>query len=1259
MKRITATPSAVLLLFLLFTSWNTFAQLPNFTITATSTPQTCTGNGSIIFTTSGTNPSASLDYVLYLLPDITTPLQVVTSSPITNLQAGNYLLVATQSLGAESNTSSTNVTITNAAVLLEYNLATTPERCGNDGIITVNVLQGTAVGYEIISGPVTAPLQASNVFTNLTAGMYQVRVHDNCGDALVVTVQLTASTPFLSIGQSTVNDGELPACNTIVVGNTFHTVTGSQIFYPVTMQYTVFPPGGGAPTVHTYTVNNGPTGVTPNVGPVNNPIPFYHGQAYTYNLEVTDACGNVFVRTNNAVNASFDVVTVSDVINCSDNFFTFRPNFYVGPYTVNFISAPAGFVPADFNASHPVHNGNATYSITGGSVPDGTYTVEFTDACGRTTTETFEIEEPQVTAQIIPDVNGCADDGAIEIGVPGRTVAVIHMTAAPPGYPEALPHDVSAWITPTAFLMEGLPLGDYTFELIDSCGQSHTVQTTLEVTGGEPEINVVQRPGCEPGFGSIRLRDVTSALAQVTIVAAPPAYNESLPHDISFNIVAGSGILYMNTLPAGIYTINTINQCGLPASHTFTVEGYVATENTFTLTENCGSFNLEIDHASNGNYIQSFWLQAYDEDTDTWGHPVTGQVYSDGFMPTVANSVLLSTTSVNYTLQYTGIFRVIKVFHVYSNGSAGNFRCVLEVHNFEFSGRPVVESAYGFPCANGSTEVAIQASGVEPLSFSITSMNGAPFTVNNGSSNIFSGLASATYIFRVTDACGSFSNIEFNINELEPLAITAENLCEGEDGRLSVPQFSFLNYEWYEAGAPATILSTANNLELGPFDSTIHPGNYIVHIFSDNPASCIEQTLEFEVQPNNLPDAGEDDLVSLCNEGNQLDLSAYLSTGHHTGGTWTDNNGTGALTGNQLNTQGLAAGSYLFTYTVEGDCSLTDDAVITIELKNIPAAPNAASVPSICEGDSLQLTVDTVADAVYQWTGPDNFTSSEQNPLITGVTAAASGNYSVTVTVSGCSSPPSQVPVAVNAIPDFSLSGNTQICPGQTAGLSVVPENFDATSATYQWYHEGVLQPANSANIEVNQTGIYEVVVTNGNCEAMPQQIVVTENTNAFEVVLENGCRDFDYIISVVNFEELVGASYEWTGPEGILAGQTGPEVNITDMATGIYTVVVAGAEGCMETASVEILNTFCRIPKGVSPNVDELNDTFDLSNLGVQHLQIFNRYGIEVYNKENYVNEWYGQSDKGDLPSGTYYYVAALSTGRRVSGWVYLQKEN
>jgi gliding motility-associated-like protein len=67
-----------------------------------------------------------------------------------------------------------------------------------------------------------------------------------------------------------------------------------------------------------------------------------------------------------------------------------------------------------------------------------------------------------------------------------------------------------------------------------------------------------------------------------------------------------------------------------------------------------------------------------------------------------------------------------------------------------------------------------------------------------------------------------------------------------------------------------------------------------------------------------------------------------------------------------------------------------------------------------------------------------------------------------------------------------------------------------------------------------------------------------------------------------------------------------------------------------------------CIIPEGISPNGDGYNDYFEIPCIGETpaSLQIWNRWGSEVYRSENYGNDWEGIYKGEKLPDGTYYYV-------------------
>jgi gliding motility-associated-like protein len=73
--------------------------------------------------------------------------------------------------------------------------------------------------------------------------------------------------------------------------------------------------------------------------------------------------------------------------------------------------------------------------------------------------------------------------------------------------------------------------------------------------------------------------------------------------------------------------------------------------------------------------------------------------------------------------------------------------------------------------------------------------------------------------------------------------------------------------------------------------------------------------------------------------------------------------------------------------------------------------------------------------------------------------------------------------------------------------------------------------------------------------------------------------------------------------------------------------------------------------PQGISPNGDGQNDVLIIPGImrkGNNTLTIYNRWGNIVYQKDNYQNDWGGQTDRAFnltsddnlLPDGTYYYV-------------------
>lgn len=1258
----------LIVLLLICVSQTSFAQLSNFVLTLDKTDETCTGNASLSFTVTNTVPGSTIIYRIYKLPDVVNSIAVLSGNTFGGLTAGTYRVVSTQTLDESSGTQQQDIIIVDRRVIVTYELTSIQDTC-NSGTIIATVLTGTAVTYEIITGPVLVPPQAFNSFTNLPAGTYNIRVIDNCGEGVVQTYTLTfTNPPNLTISSPTALC-ELESCDSRTIRYFITADNSTTIRYPLTIAVTVFPPGGGTPIVQTQTLTSGDQ--TSNL--ITNTIPFYYDQAYSYSIRVTDGCGNVYVRDLTQPRLLLTASAEDQYSHCLNGFGIGLCN-YVAPYTVTFLSAPAGFNPLTANVNHP-----GPFSSSGvryrapdmaNQVPIGVYRIQVTDACGHTAITQVNIRqheplfailfppdicedqylripaEPSIgplissavfissTADLghpIPyDVSGNIQSGVLFMQIPPGTYVVqgmdvcgnpyiytivipprefvvriraqgascapggvgnvsvdalegsrlisIVITQAPSTYSETLPYTAFNWDPTTSqvftYNIPNLPPGEYVLQITDQCGLVIFRNVTIPIITSYDPIGLIERKGCGDTYDSINLASPNGPLLIVIITAAPASFPFSLPYDVSFNIATNGGF-YMNSFPEGSYTFYTKDICDVEKTSTFDLEGYHHGGNIDVLN-NCGSFDLVMNFSDNAtNQSNLFWLQRLDPLTGQWTHPLTGVVYPPNSLPNTINSYAVNNMATNYNIVAFGTFRVLSRFSYYNNGSSQLISCIQTVKTFDYTGELEIINAYAIPCVNGGSQVFIITNGTPPLDFRITIKDGQPFIVNNGTSNSFANLQPGVYNFRVQDICGNIVNRLLDITTLQQPEIASSNLCEGLSGQLSVQPFSFLNYEWWMGNNTATILSTTNTLTFNPYTSA-NQGVYHVRIYSTTTNSCVDRVLTYTISPNTLPNAGLDGVRTLCGNSSTLNLFTILNGPYDSGGSWEELTSSGMLVGNNWLPAGLPVGTYTFRYTVNGFCGSSDNSMVNITINPAVDVPVISATTPYCLGDDIEFSVQTIPSAVYQWTGPNNFTSTLQNPTITNTTAANAGVYAVTATVDQCNSS-STVAIINNPMPDYTYE---TVCTSGVFTVRIIPTtpgSFDPTTATYAW-----------------------------------------------------------------------------TGPNNFTS--TDNPLVLTNQLVGNYNVVVTNSEGCFIPQEINITSTFCDFPNVITPGGDGINDSLDLTNYDVELLQIFSRWGRLVYEKNNYTNQWYGQNMHGSfLPDSTYYYFVKLRNGEEKHGWIFV----
>ena len=125
-------------------------------------------------------------------------------------------------------------------------------------------------------------------------------------------------------------------------------------------------------------------------------------------------------------------------------------------------------------------------------------------------------------------------------------------------------------------------------------------------------------------------------------------------------------------------------------------------------------------------------------------------------------------------------------------------------------------------------------------------------------------------------------------------------------------------------------------------------------------------------------------------------------------------------------------GTTTVTYTAIDDAGNTATYSFDVTIFPTPVVLVTSNGP-ICAGENLSLSAG--GGSSYAWTGPNGFSSIQQNPVIYLATPAASGLYQVTVSnIYGCSAT-SSINVTVNTPAAAIVSANSPVCSGGTLNL--------------------------------------------------------------------------------------------------------------------------------------------------------------------------------------------------------------------------------
>ncbi|MFK7809138.1 MAG: hypothetical protein AB8F74_15150, partial [Saprospiraceae bacterium] len=221
----------------------------------------------------------------------------------------------------------------------------------------------------------------------------------------------------------------------------------------------------------------------------------------------------------------------------------------------------------------------------------------------------------------------------------------------------------------------------------------------------------------------------------------------------------------------------------------------------------------------------------------------------------------------------------------------------------------------------------------------------------------------------------------------------------------------------------------------------------------------------------------------------------------------------------------------------------------------------------LCVGQTLELYATDGADS-YLWTGPNGFTSTEQNPVIPNAGIESDSFFTVTAIGGPC---PGTVntPAFIKVSLDGTAQSNSPVCLGDNIELS----SFGGLSFSWSGpsnYSSNDDDPT-ILNAELEDAGIYTVILTAGICmdtisvevEVLPDFLVTTNISPAD--CDEDGAIDLEVNGGTPPY------SYDWSD----LPGNDNPE-DRTDLTVGSYDVTIYDDTGCGAPFNNLIIGDFC-----------------------------------------------------------------------------------
>ncbi|MFN8354753.1 MAG: T9SS type A sorting domain-containing protein [Spirosomataceae bacterium] len=644
--------------------------------------------------------------------------------------------------------------------------------------------------------------------------------------------------------------------------------------------------------------------------------------------------------------------------------------------------------------------------------------------------------------------------------------------------------------------------GGYTITVTVSNGTcSNTATTTLSVnTVPTAGISLPPPPYCAgvsinlTGTGGSSYSWASSNSGFVSTTGSSPGWSSLSGGSYSVTVTSGNGTctasatasMSVNSLPNVGITTSTATVC-LGTSINLTATG----ASSYTWSGTGGSFSSTTNAISSWSGVAGGYTLTVVGNNGTCNNTATATVSVNGLpngsitpsSPTVCSGTSITLTAgggSTYTWAASGgSFTSTTGSPTTWSGVAGGYTITVTVSNGTCSNST---SATVRINALPSTSLSVSQSQVcVGQSIGLTasggssyrwSSSGGTFTSTTNALTSFSSSSSSSYTISVSVSnsvnCSATASVSVQYNTSPSASIspsTAQSICVGTSLSLTASGGSVYSWRGPNGFSSNSAMASVNT------SSTANSGGYSVTV--GNAGNCTA-TASLQVTISQAIAQVNPSSQSVC-VGGTVSLSS-VGTGSY---SWRGpNNFSSSVQNVSFNLSSSAQWGIYSLTVVSGGCSASTSA----EVKQ--GTVQFGSNSPVCVGGTLQFTA-SGGGAVYSWYRPtNNFSSSQQNPVIQNVKVSDGGLYFVSVSGSGgCTGSGLLQVMIINTPIDVSFSVSpSSICWGSTVTLSA----SSGTGSSYSWSgpngFSGNTRTKSIGSMGVQNEGMYRLTVKSGQC---------------------------------------------------------------------------------------------------------------------------------------------------------------------------------